>query len=74
MTGRERVQKAIRGDPVDRLPVSFELAGQTDLKELYVHPPRGWRPKRYPPFFFDMDNYEPATYARKEDEWGVIWE
>jgi uroporphyrinogen decarboxylase len=74
MTSRERVQKAIRGEPVDRLPVSFELAGQTDLKELYFRPPYGWKPKRYPPFVFDIDNYEPTTFARKEDEWGVIWE
>lgn len=74
MNSRERVQRAIHGEAVDRLPVSFELVGQTDLKELYFRPPYGWKPERYPPFVFDIDDYEPTTFARKEDEWSVIWE
>jgi hypothetical protein len=74
MTGLERVKKAIGGDPVDRIPVSFELVGMTDLKELYFRADRNWKPVRYPPFIFDIDNYEPVTYQKKEDEWGCLWE
>ena len=74
MTSQERVQRAVRGEPVDRLPVSFELVGQTDMKELCFRAPHAWKPERYPPFVFDMDNYEPTTSARKEGEWGVVWE
>ncbi|KPJ84354.1 MAG: hypothetical protein AMS17_16395 [Spirochaetes bacterium DG_61] len=74
MTSVERVKNAIKGKKVDRIPVSFELVGETDLKEIYIKPPRDWHPKKYEPFVFDIDNYQPAMYCKKEDEWGVIWE
>jgi hypothetical protein len=39
MNSVERVKNAIKGKKVDRLPVSFELVGETDLKEIYIKPP-----------------------------------
>jgi hypothetical protein len=58
---------------VDRLPVSFELVGEADLKELYVGVPAEWRPKAHKPFAFDVEDLNLEAGARREDEWGVVW-
>lgn len=73
MNSIERVKAAIQLKKVDRIPVFFELAGETDIKELYIGPPKNWRPKRFAPFVFDLENYAEEGYEKKEDEWGVVW-
>jgi hypothetical protein len=69
----QRVKNAIRREAIDDIPVSFELVGETDLKELYVGVPRNWKPKVYKPFVFDVEDYNVEVGARREDEWGVVW-
>ena len=73
MNSLERVKAAIRLEKVDKIPVSFELVGETDLKEFYFGAPKNWKPKKYKPFVFDIEDYVEEKDARKEDEWGVIW-
>lgn len=73
MNSLQRVRNAIRREPTDELPVSFELVGETDLKELYVGVPTDWKPKVYKPFAFDVEDLNLEVGARREDEWGVVW-
>lgn len=73
MKSVERVKKAIKLKKVDKIPVSFELVGETDLKEFYVGAPKNWKPKKYMPFVFDIEDYAEEKNVKKEDEWGVVW-
>jgi uroporphyrinogen decarboxylase len=73
MNSLERVRNAIRGEAVDDIPVSFELVGETDLKELYFGVPLDWKPNVYKPFVFDVEDLNIEVGARREDEWGVVW-
>jgi hypothetical protein len=73
MESVERVRRAIRLKSLDDLPVSFEQAGVTDLKEFYFGVPRSWRPKQYKPYVFDVEGYVAESNARREDEWGIVW-
>ena len=73
MNSLQRVRNAIRGEAVDNIPVSFELVGETDLKELYFGAPAAWKPKAYKPFVFDVEDLNIEVGARREDEWGVVW-
>jgi uroporphyrinogen decarboxylase len=73
MESVERVKGAIARTRVDDLPVSFELAGETDLKEFYVGVPGSWRPREYRPYVFDVEDYVDERNTRREDEWGIIW-
>lgn len=73
MKSLERVKRAIKLKKIDDIPVSFELVGETDLKEFYVGVPKNWKPKKYKPFVFDVEDYAEEKNIKKEDEWGVIW-
>jgi uroporphyrinogen decarboxylase len=73
MDSISRVKKAIKLEKIDDIPVSFELVGETDLKEFYIGAPNNWQPKRYPPFVFDIEDYIEGKNLKKEDEWGVVW-
>jgi len=73
MESVERVRRAIELKSIDDIPVSFELAGETDLKEFYIGVPRNWRPKRYKPYIFDVEDYVDEKNTRREDEWGIVW-
>jgi len=65
--------RAIRRQSVDELPVSFERAGETDLRELYFGVPVSWRPGEYKPYVFDVEDYIDEKNTRREDEWGIVW-
>ncbi len=73
MESLERVKRAIKLKKIDDIPVSFELVGESDLKEFYFDAPKNWKPKRYPPLVFDVEDYVEEKNSKKEDEWGVVW-
>jgi uroporphyrinogen decarboxylase len=73
MESLERVRRAIALKGIDSLPVSFELAGETDLKEFYVGVPARWKPREFKPYVFDIEDYVDEKNSRREDEWGIIW-
>lgn len=73
MQSSERVKRAIGLKSIDDLPVSFELAGETDLKEFYVGAPASWKPRDYRPYVFDVEDYVEEKNTRREDEWGIVW-
>lgn len=73
MKSLERVKAAIKLKKIDDIPVSFEQVGETDLKEFYISSPKNWKPKKYKPFVFDIEDYAEERNINKEDEWGVIW-
>ena len=64
----ERVKAAIKLKKVDKIPVFYELAGETDVKEFYIEPPGNWKPEKYSSFIFDVEDYIQEKYEKKEDE------
>jgi hypothetical protein len=73
MQSLQRVKRAIERKSIDDLPVSFELVGDTDLKEFYFGAPANWGPREYKPYVFDVEDYVEEKNTRREDEWGIIW-
>ena len=77
MTSIERVKNAINLRKVDKLPLNFELLGETDIKILSIKPSKNWKPKKYKPWYLDSDNLrqisEGDKNTKREDEWGTIW-
>ena len=77
MNSIERMKNAIKLKEVDRLPLDFEYLGETDIKNIWFRPAKTWRPKKYKPWYVDIDVFreisERDKYTKREDEWGTIW-
>lgn len=77
MDSIERVKNAINLKEVDKLPLDFEFLGETDLKNIWFRPDKNWKPKKYDPWYMDIDVFREISdrdkYTKREDEWGTVW-
>ncbi len=76
MNSIDRIRNVINLTKIDKLPLNFELLGETDIHNLSIKPSRDWKPKKYKPWYLDSDNLRNITEEdkniKREDEWGVI--
>ena len=51
MTGQERIKKAIKFQEIDRIPVSYDFLGESDMSVLFISSPGKWKPKNNLPLY-----------------------